>query len=547
MGCKSSKPEDSNVPGHFTVSLQRDGSDLVKVTAPDTPTAFNSSIKCPKCTYLNMPGAETCEMCNTSLKPAIPSSVTELPTRSTEIMPSPSDGSETTTTDNNIPVNESVRAITPPINPTAAAAVSSQKQSPGDDDMAVAVDAFDVHLEVDEGIFGRQSFEGDEGFSNFDAFDDAMRPKKATDPFEQLDTALASNDDVNPTMTLDANARDENENEAVVEKQNEKEMVEEDEADVKAKERQKEEEEERIASAVAFAKNTFEKEQQRLQKMKEDQEDALKNENAAVGLLDTNASADAATASGVEEIEEAAKEAKEASTLQNNRGQPTEDVDDLLQQAQQLIQDKDKDANPLKNEQRGNEQVEVLDDANDEVPSPVRMESFESEAATSPLNLFKLTEHAWFSVADKGRVYASLNMSSKELRYYSTEEKDESLGVCEINSYSQLQKEDVDVDSYNIEIVGKNVGSSAKLSTTDVALRDHWYNAVHTLIHGNLPNNEDVASLASPEKEKTDLSASVEMEDAGVDDDTAGSPSSKGSNSPKKKKKNKKKGKSQAP
>ena len=175
-----------------------------------------------------------------------------------------------------------------------------------------------------------------------------------------------------PRRTWDANARDENENGAVVAKQNGKEMVEEDEADVKAKERQKEEEEERIASAVAFAKNTFEKEQQRLQKMKEDQEDALKNENAAVGLLDTNASADAATASGVEAIEEAAKEAKEASTLQNNRGPPTEDVDDLLQQAQQVIQDQDTDDTTLKHEPRGNEQIEGLDNANDEMHSTVR-------------------------------------------------------------------------------------------------------------------------------------------------------------------------------
>ena len=68
----------------------------------------------------------------------------------------------------------------------------SKNASNGD---PVAIDAFDVHLDVDEEIFARQSFEGVEGFSNFDGFEESARSTKVkVDPFAALDSTLASND-----------------------------------------------------------------------------------------------------------------------------------------------------------------------------------------------------------------------------------------------------------------------------------------------------------------------------------------------------------------
>jgi len=158
------------------------------------------------------------------------------------------------------------------------------------------------------------------------------------------------------------------------------------------------------------------------------------------------------------------------------------------------------------------------------------------------LNVFRLTEQAWFETADNHRVYVVLEMSNSKLSYYETDERNKLLGQCQIDSYSELQKEDVyDARySYILKIIGDS-GDDGKeevfLSTSDEALRNHWHSAMYSLIHGKASKEINISASI----DENLVEEAVEPEED-LNDETAASPSkSSGTSSPKKKKKNKKK------
>ena len=568
MGCNSSKA-GGGVNHSFNAVAAPDDSDdnLVKVTvdSPGRAEANSSGYACPKCTYVNRPEFSTCEMCNYSLSSA---KSLQPPLRGEERISSPSDGSEATTTDNNVGMsNNVVRTMdsAPSFSPTTPQLASDlanksspskkTQNTPGAD--PVAIDAFDVHLEVDESIFGRQSFEGNEGFSNFDELDRSTEsPKSHSDPFAKLDSTQVSNDIAKPGGPIDQKtevvedkivAKAEGDDIANKTINNKKEDANEISTN-RTKDLQ--EGEERIASAIAYAKNSLEAEQRRLENLKKDDKlmtdctmeiqngvtktvteepNKIENEDMQIG-----GSLEGQDNEALVVAEDAPSETEEDLKLQQKEeeGQSAEGTEVIQMNENEITGNQDEETSLLS-----------------------RRDSCESESGGAPLNVFRLTEQAWFNIQDDCRAYFSLDMSNGILSYYETDEKVKLLGTHRIGSLGELQKEDVFVgtNSYIIKIIFNASDDKEReeliMCTTDNSLRDYWYNAFYTLAHGKPASNREALPVDSNGKAasnstdliKDEVENVVENDEGDLNNSETPSPSK--DSSPKKKKKNKKKGK----